>query len=492
MTGSEYERKRRFETTPEPPPPAVSGDVDPATAPPGELFVIQQHHATRLHHDFRLEMLNGSTPVLVSWAIPKGLPRTKGQRALAIRTEDHPIEYATFSGSIAEGNYGAGEVRIFDEGTYEIVDRDDTKLTVRLEGNRQRGVYHLVRTKSRGSKGEWLAILSVDERPPPDEPPPPEPMLATLAAQPFDDPEWAFEPKWDGIRAIASCDTATRLITRNGRDVTNGYPELQRIHDQLVALDAMLDGEIVAFADGIPSFQRLQQRMHVRDERQLAGLSKRIPVAYIAFDLLYLDGRDLTSRPYHERRSLLEETLVTSDVLQLSPRIEASGVALFEASANQGLEGVVAKKLTSRYEPGARSRSWLKVKVTFDADVVVVGWTEGEGNRAGTLGSLVAAVYDGGALRYVGNVGTGFDRASLAETHAALAGLGAAPPPFDESVLRARPDLRRAHWVPPVLVAKVEYRQVTAAGMLRAPSFQGLRDDKRPDECTFDQLSPAG
>ena len=489
---STYDEKRAFEKTPEPPGEHISGDVDPLTAPVGGQFVIQQHHATRLHHDVRLEMLNEEVPVLVSWAVPKGLPRRRGLRHLAIRTEDHPMGYATFTGSIPQGEYGGGEVRIFDHGHYEMVDRNQERLTFRLQGERLAGIWHLVHTGPKDGKDQWLAIMSQDLRPPGDEPPAPEPMLATPTAKAFDDPEWGFEPKWDGIRAIAVCGEDTRLISRNDHDITVAYPELRALHDQVVALEAMLDGEIVAFDDGVPSFQHLQQRMHLRDQRRVEQMATRIPVAYMVFDLLWIDGRDLTGQPLVERRRVLEETVVPSERIQISPMVEGDGVALFQAAAEQGLEGIMAKRLSSLYQPGARSRDWLKVKITFDADVVIVGWTEGEGRRKGSLGSLVMAVYDGDELRYVGNVGTGFDRDTLQYLLDRLHALGQSERPFPPDVLRSRPELRRALWVTPSLVARVEHRQLTSAGRLRSPSFLGLREDKDPKECTFDQLVAEG
>jgi len=485
---SRYDQKRDFGTTPEPSSDSVAGDVDPLEASPGDTFVIQQHHATRLHHDVRLEMSNGDTSVLVSWAVPKGLPRRRGERHLAIRTEDHPIGYATFSGTIPEGEYGGGAVRIFDQGTYELVARSHDRITFRLEGRRLQGIYHLVHTGPKDGKDAWLAIMSEDRRPAGNPPPSPDPMLATLTAEAFDDPAWVFEPKWDGIRAIARCSDETRLVSRNERDITVAYPELHHLHDQVVALEAMLDGEIVAFDEGVPSFQLLQQRMHLRDERKIEHMANRIPVVFMVFDLLYLDGDDLTSRPLEKRRALLEETIVPAETIQLSPVTEGEGVALFRAAAEQGLEGIMAKKRSSLYHTGTRSRDWLKVKVTFDADVVVVGWTEGEGQREGSLGSLVMAVFDGPHLRYVGNVGTGFDRGSLADAVSRLQALEGTEPPFPVAVLGTRAELRQAHWVTPSLVARVEHRQLTAAGRLRAPSFQGFREDKDPEECTWAQL----
>ncbi len=489
MPDNEYQRKRRSDETPEPSPPPVTGDVDPLVARTGDRFVIHQHHATRLHHDVRLEMFNGSTPVLVSWAVPKRLPRKERGKHLAIRTEDHPIEYLDFADDIPEGNYGAGDVRIFDTGRYEVIGRNEERLTIRLEGRREQGVWHLVHTGEKDGKDQWLAILSSEERPPPDPRPAPDPMLATQGREPFDDPGWAFEPKWDGIRAIADCDgSTTRLTSRNRRDITPAYPELQRLHEQTASLDAMVDGEIVAFEDGAPSFQALQRRMHLRDPKQIDRLVREVPVVFMAFDLLYADERDITALTYQQRREQLEAIIVPADIVRLSPAVVGDGVALYRAAAEQHLEGIMAKTLTSTYQPGERSREWLKVKTSADADVVIVGWSEGGGNREGTIGSLAMALYDDGELRYVGQVGTGFKKQFLDEIMEQLEGLGEGVRPFAADVLRSAPELRRTHWLPPRLVATVEFRQVTSAGRLRSPSFKGFREDKLPEQCTFDQL----
>jgi bifunctional non-homologous end joining protein LigD len=487
---SEYSRKRDFSKTREP-AASFRGDVDPGRAKPGETFVIHQHYATRLHFDLRLEMLNGRTPVLVSWAVPKGMPRRKGKGALAIHVEDHPFEYGSFTGSIPEGNYGAGDVRIFDEGTYEMLEQKEGNLRFRMQGTRLNGIYRLVETKRDRGKDQWLVFLSSDERPPPDPQPSLAPMLATLVTKSFDDQAWAFEPKWDGVRAAAVCDEETRLLSRNNKDITVAYPELHRIHEQLVAIDAILDGEIVAFEDGIPSFEKLQSRMHVRSESEIRHLMRTIPVAYVAFDLVYLDGRDLTKLAYAKRRELLEAAVVTRPWLQISPAVTGDGVALFEAAREQGLEGIVAKRLDSRYESGKRSKSWLKVKTTFEADVVVAGWVEGGGRRGGQLGSLVMAVYDEDRLRYVGGVGTGFTGKTLELVRQKLEPLATNEAPFTRDEMKGKPELRHAHWVRPEGVAAVEFRQLTAAGKLRAPSFKGLREDKDPGDCTLDELRAA-
>ena len=316
-------------------------------------------------------------------------------------------------------------------------------------------------------------------------------MLATLITDPFDDDRWAFEPKWDGVRTFAVCDGPPRLISRNQRDITVAYPELADMHRYVRAKDAIVDGEIVAFEGGIPSFEKLQSRIHVRDPREIERLRTTIPVAYIAFDLIYIDGRDLTASPYTQRRERLESSLEPTSTLQVSPRHPEHGTQLFEAARAQGLEGIVAKRLDSRYEPGARSKSWLKVKTTFEADVVVAGWNEGGGGRNGRLGSLVCAVFEGGSLRYVGSVGTGFTQASHARMEAELRARPSDEVPFPPQTLKDKRELRQAHWVRPDLVAMVEFRQLTSAGKLRAPAFKGIREDKAPADCTFEELRRA-
>jgi bifunctional non-homologous end joining protein LigD len=315
-------------------------------------------------------------------------------------------------------------------------------------------------------------------------------MLATVRNGPFDDPAWVYEPKWDGVRALAVCENTTRLVSRRGNDITDGYPELYGLHDRLVAFDAIVDGEIVSFDDGKPSFQKLQQRMHVRNEQQLAALVRRSPVTFMVFDLIYLDGRSLVGEPLERRRQLLEETVVPDERIQVSPTVPGQGTALYEAAVNQGLEGIVAKRLDSAYEPGKRSPAWLKIKTVLDLDAVVVGWTDGSGSRDGTLGSLVLALYDEEAcLRHIGNVGTGFNRESLADAVDRLGHLPGSKNPFGAAALKASPELRNAHWVAPTLVATLEYRELTNAGRLRAPAFKGFREDKAPQDCTTDQLA---
>ncbi len=493
---SSYRDKRSFDVTPEP-PPRVEGDVDPAIAPAGDSFVVHQHHATRLHFDLRLEMRNGDVPVLVSWAIPRNLPLTTGEPRLAVHVEDHPIEYASFSGTIPTGNYGAGEVRIFDSGTYELIEQAPGKLTFRLRGERLKGVWHLNRTdKVEGGKEQWLAFLKDDERPARSQPPPPQPMLATLVRDPFDDAGWMFEPKWDGVRTLAICaPERTRLWSRKERDITATYPELDRLHERLVALEAIVDGEIVAFEGGRPSFERLQSRINLQSPRDIERAVGACPVTFVAFDLLYIDGRSLIDVPVEERKALLDELVVPDGRVQVSPYVEGNGTALFDTIKDRGMEGIVAKRLGSPYRPGRRSKDWLKIKIVFEADVVVGGWTPGDGGRARTFGSLLVGAYDDEGLRFMGAVGTGFSDKVLDAFVPTLRSLQTDARPFLEDPTGTRSSgfskpVKNPRWIEPKLVARVEFRELTAAGKLRAPSFKGLRNDKDPEECRLEDLAP--
>jgi bifunctional non-homologous end joining protein LigD len=491
-----YSDKRSFEDTPEP-SAAGRANVDLARARPGTSFVIHQHHARRLHFDLRLEMLSDSRSVLASWAIPKGLPLTDHRPRLAVHVEDHPIEYGSFSGTIPKGNYGAGEVRIFDSGTYELLEQAEGKLSFRLRGGRVQGVFHLARAEPGDGSDQWFATLKEDERPPADPPPALDPMLATPRPEPFDDEDWMFEPKWDGVRTLAICRDETRLLSRRKRDVTETYPELAALHERLVTTEAVVDGEIVAFEDGRPSFERLQSRINLQNPHDIARAQKSIPVTFIAFDLLYLDRRSTVDLPLEARKGLLEDLVVPSERLRISsPCVVGEGLALSEAARARRLEGIVAKRLGSIYHPGRRTKEWLKIKVIHDADVVVGGWSPGEGSRSDAFGSLLVGAYDSGALRFVGAVGTGFDRKTLEEVLAKLQPLRTTECPFAEDCGDLRTGsfgraLRDPRWVRPDLVCRVEFRELTAGLRLRAPSFKGLRSDKPPQECTLGDLRDA-
>jgi bifunctional non-homologous end joining protein LigD len=491
----DYADKRSFDATPEP-AAAVEGSVDVATAPPGPSFVVHQHHATRLHFDLRLEMRNGEVPVLVSWAIPKNLPTKTGRAHLAVHVEDHPFDYGSFEGTIPKGNYGAGEVRIFDSGTYEMLEQEPGKLTFRLHGRRLQGIYHMILPKKNEGSNDWLVFLKKQERPEPEAPPELSPMLATLAQEAFDDEAWLFEPKWDGVRALAVCSDTTMLVSRSKKDMTAAYPELHGLHDRLVALDAIVDGEIVAFQEGRPSFEKLQSRINLQNQQDIKRAVKAIPVSYIAFDLIYLDGKSLVQEPVESRKELLEKVVVPSATVQVSSAVARDGVALADAARRQNLEGIVAKKLGSPYRPGKRTREWLKVKVTFEADVVIGGWSAGEGARSDSFGALLAGAYTDEGLRFVGAVGTGYSQQRLDELVALLGACATDECPFLEdpgTLVRSAfgKALRNARWTEPLLVATVEFRELTSQGRLRAPSFKGIRTDADPEACTFEALMEA-
>ncbi|HYN35577.1 MAG TPA: non-homologous end-joining DNA ligase [Actinomycetota bacterium] len=489
----DYTDKRSFDRTPEP-EASARGNLNPTTAKPGKTFLIHQHHARRLHFDLRLEMLReDGTPVLVSWAVPKGLPRKKGKPHLAIHVEDHPFDYGEFEGTIPAGNYGAGEVRIFDSGTYEVLEQEEAKLTIRLKGQRLRGVYHIIQTDKGKAKDEWLAFLREDERPTNEPLPPLKPMLATLGAEAFDDPDWIFEPKWDGVRSLTVCEETTAHFSRTQKEMTATYPELGKLHEQLVCLDAVLDGEIVAFEKGRPSFEKLQSRINLQNEHDIQRAMKAIPVTYIAFDLLYLDGRQVFGEKIEHRKELLEKLVVPNQYIQVSAIVPESGNALWDAAKESGLEGIVAKKLGSVYRPGKRTREWLKIKVVHDADVVIGGWSKGEGARATSFGSLLVGAYADDGLHFLGAVGTGFTQQTLNSLMPKLKELETDKCPFVEGAAgikggRFGKAIKNVSWTKPELVAMVEFRELTSANRLRAPSFKGLRDDKKPQECLLADL----
>ncbi|MGH3666446.1 MAG: non-homologous end-joining DNA ligase [Egibacteraceae bacterium] len=467
-----YDRMRDFSRTPEP----ASATADKPSVPggDGDRFVIQHHLARRLHHDLRLQR-HGTAP---SWAVPKGLPDVKGLRHLAVQTEDHPLEYLTFSGEIPAGEYGGGQVRIWDSGTYDLLEWTDDKVTFRLHGRRHHGEYHLFRT-GRDDPSQWLVIRAdggtVDL---PADPPVFEPMLAVDGGEVFDDDGWLFEIKWDGIRAIATTrrpgtgpDASTQLLGRRGSDFTPAYPELASLWERVLARNAVLDGEIVALdKDGRPSFQRLQTRMHLRDPAAVQRARGKAPVTYLVFDLLAVDGEPLVDRPLSERLARLDEVLVPGGAVQRSTAVTGQGIALFEAAQASNLEGLIAKRAASPYRPGRRSQDWRKLKVRRHAEVVVGGWLPGEGARSGRLGALLVGLYDEAGLVFVGRVGTGFDDATLTRLGELLQRHARDTSPFTTV-----PE-RHGRWVEPVLVAHVTYSELTETGRLRHPSFEGLVD----------------
>jgi bifunctional non-homologous end joining protein LigD len=431
-------------------------------------FVVQRHDARRLHYDFRLER-NG---VLASWAVPKGVPLEPGVRALAVHVEDHPLDYGGFEGEIPKGQYGAGKVEIWDAGTYELVEeKPDGGLTVRLHGKRLDGTWTLIPARLDGKEQNWLLVrkrdshfaLRNDYRP----------MLATLADQLPSGDDWLFEVKWDGYRALGYVRNGeARFVSRNGNDLTVRFPDVAKALSRATkSPDCVVDGEVCALDEqGRPSFSAMQQG------------KPGTPLVYAVFDVLEVEGRPVLDRPLTERRELLDGLLdVRNKTIQISGAFD-DGEALFTAAQEQRLEGVMAKKRSSRYAEGRRTRDWLKIKTHGEQEFVIVGYTKGEGRRARSFGSLVLAVNEGGTLRWVGNAGTGFTEKTIAELLDALE-----PLRVDESPLAVVPKMAKVRksdvtWVRPKLVAEVKFAEWTHDGHLRAPVYLGLRDDKTARE----------
>src|SRR5438094_4904769 len=461
---TEYRRKRDPKQTSEPFGKAKKKGKQP-------IFVVQRHDARRLHYDFRLER-DGA---LASWAVPKGVPLEPGQRALAVRVEDHPLDYAGFEGEIPKGQYGAGTVEIWDSGTYELVEeKTDGGLTVRLHGKRLNGTWTLVPAKLDGDPKNWLLLKKREDAA--------EqarlareysPMLATLEQQVPKGSSWLFEVKWDGFRAVARVSQGeAKLMSRQGNDLTQRFATVAKeIPKAVKTPDCVLDGEVCALDEqGRSSFSLMQQG------------KPGTPIVYFVFDLLELEGEPLVDLPLTERRKRLEKLLDRRNkTVRLSEAFE-DGEALYEAAKQQRLEGIMAKRADSRYAVGRRTRDWLKIKTHGRQEFIIAGYTKGQGRRAGTLGSLVLAVRRGPNLEYVGNVGTGFTGEEIEKLLQKLRPLERKTPPFKE--MPKMPKVRKGDvvWVEPKLVCEVEFAEWTHDGRLRAPSYQGLREDKAAEE----------
>ncbi|MGY1624737.1 non-homologous end-joining DNA ligase [Geodermatophilus sp. SYSU D00965] len=471
---AEYRAKRDPARTAEPVPPAGR----PLPAGSGDTFVVQEHHTPRgtgerVHWDLRLER----DGVLKSWAVPKGPPTTTGPSRLAVPTEDHPLEYATFEGAIAAGEYGGGQVRIWDAGRYATEKWADDHVTVAFDGERLRGRYVLFRL----ADGTWN-VRKLDPAPP--EPPveAPSPMLATLGELPpaEQDDRWGYEFKWDGVRAVAVVrDGALALWARSGTEITVRYPELARLPAQLLGHDAVLDGEVVALDDqGRPDFGALQGRMH-RTGPEVHRLAAAAPVTYLVFDVLAWDGEPLADLPYAQRRERLDALGIGGQRWVSTPWFRGGGAAVLAASRDNGLEGVVAKRLDSPYRPGLRGPDWRKVKNVRTQAVVVGGWRPGQGRRAGGVGSLLVGLHDDeGRFVYAGHVGTGFTAQALRDLEELFTPRASSP--FADDL--PREVTRGAHWVEPDLVGEVAFAVWTADGRMRHPSWRGLRDDLAPED----------
>jgi bifunctional non-homologous end joining protein LigD len=522
-----YHKKRDFAETPEP-----RGARKKAGS--RLRFVIQKHHATRLHYDFRLE----ADGVLKSWAIPKGPSFDPKERRLAMHVEDHPMDYRTFEGIIPKGNYGAGEVIVWDEGTYALSEGDDPaeeigkgKIKFVMHGKKMHGEFTLVRIRGRDSESgdPWLLIKDHDEYVDPKydiakdnksvktgrtvesyakDPNAPHwisskksaaeerrtakkaatrvkrdplptvttPMLATLIDEPFDDPDWLFEIKWDGYRAICTVreDGSIELVSRNGLDMLQKFPELSELANAWSTLPIIVDGEIVSLdANGRSSFQRLQESLSSRR----AGGRKGNPLNIVAFDLLYADGKDLRKTPLEDRKAQLERAIADDDLVLYSKHVLGNGCALFAQAEKQQLEGIIGKRRDSVYVE-RRTRDWVKIKAQLMQECVIGGFTEPRGSRTG-FGALLLGLYDGKNLEYVGHVGTGFNTKLLQSLTADLKKIERKTSPFSTRV----DSNTKPHWVEPKMVAQVRFTEWTRDGYLRQPAFLGLRLDKKAKEC---------
>ncbi|WP_440224508.1 DNA ligase D [Dokdonella sp. MW10] len=521
-----YAKKRNFTKTPE---PATGGKEG------GRIFVVQLHHASYRHFDFRLEF----DGVLKSWAVPKGPSFDPAVKRLAMEVEDHPISYATFEGDIPKGNYGAGHVDVFDSGTWEPVGSvreglAKAELKFTLHGDVLRGSWFLVRTRKQGSKQQWLLIKHRDaysgprdadafvdpktdrpislakrkktwpedkasqpaiadvnravrapahgKRAPLREPFSPE-LCQSLDASPPGD-AWLHEVKWDGYRILATVARGkVRLWSRNGIEWTAKLPELVEAVESLGFKSAQLDGEMVVLDGARESFNALQARLSAKS---------KAPALYVLFDLLYVDGKNLWDVRLLDRKTLLADRLKkrTHDLLRYSEHQIGGGAAVFAQAARNGMEGVVSKRINSLYT-GSRSGAWVKAKARPTDEFVVVGFTKPKGGRAGIGALLLAAPDDAGGLTYVGRVGTGFSDAQLKELRVTLEQSKVAKPPADIERM-AKVDRRLAIWVKPRLIAEVFYQGYGGQGLLRQVAFKAFRSDKSiKDLSDFEKSAPS-
>lgn len=520
----EYRKKRQFDHTPEPAGEELVRQSE-------NTFVVQKHAATRLHYDFRLA-IDGT---LKSWAVPKGPSLNPNDKRLAVQTEDHPLDYANFEGNIPKGSYGGGEVMVWDRGTFQLEGKGDAlsqlqrgEIKFSLNGEKLRGSFVIVKLKNSQKGNEWLMIKHKDAAADPnwnidehdgsvltgrmlqeiktEEEPKRHAtplyaadlddarkaamparmgvMLASIGDRPFSDPNWLFEIKWDGVRALAFLDDGKlQLRARSGSDITSHYPELAALPQAFTGHQAILDGEIAVLDQrGHSDFGKLQERMHVRNPSP--KLISQYPVVYFVFDLPYCDGYDLRAAPLLQRKQLLQRLLHNSDKVRYSDHQLEHGEALFELATQNELEGIVAKRIDSHYV-SERSSNWLKLKTSKRLDAVVGGWTAPRG--AGLpFGSLLLGLREGKKLLFIGHVGSGFNTQTHKEIGAKLEKLETGQCPFDEV-----PETNeKATWVRPELVARVRFSGWTQEKRLRHPVFLGLRDDANPQQCRVETELP--
>ncbi|MHB8791756.1 MAG: DNA ligase D [Thermoleophilia bacterium] len=502
MSLGEYKRRRRFDVTPEP----TGGEESRAPKPtPAPRFVIQKHDASTIHYDLRLE----HDGVLKSWAVPKGLATPHVPKKLAVHVEDHPLEYIDFSGEIPAGEYGAGTVEIWDEGTFEPLDDfseglESGKLTFRLSGARVTGEFSLVRMKgkSRGTgKGKadnWLVLLHKKGKLNPDllaegvaaeMPARIQPMQAVLGDRPFSSPDFIYEIKFDGVRALAFLrdDGTASLVSRNQRELTTRFPELADIGAHFLAGELIVDGEIAALDErGISRFQLLQSRINLSGAVNIEQAGRSTPAYYYVFDILYLDGRDLTMLPLERRKEILARIFMPHRHIRPSETISEQGEAFFRAAGENGLEGIMAKRKSSSYQQ-KRSRDWIKLKVISQQEFVIGGYTRPRGPRSG-FGALLIGYYDGARLIYAGHVGSGFNEDMLKDLYGRMKQLKRPEPPFDKEPKTNEP----AQWIEPELVAEIKFTEWTRDGNLRHPVFLGLRSDVDAREVVREETVDGG
>jgi DNA ligase D-like protein (predicted ligase)/DNA ligase D-like protein (predicted 3'-phosphoesterase) len=453
----QYSTKRSFDKTTEPPPAEITGE--------GSAFVVHRHHASRLHYDLRLER-NG---VLKSWAVPKGLPPRPGIMRLAVSVEDHPLEYVNFEGAIPKGQYGGGMMWKFAHGRYEITKEKKSGFYFRLQSRELNAEYRAHHTR----ENQWL-LERVDAPQIDWLRAPIEPMLTRPAAEPPDSPDFFYEVKWDGLRALISLDEGeVRIHGRKGTDLTRQFPELLVPDQAFRATSALWDGEIVCLeADGKPNFRNVIHRMQQSSEGGIERARAKHPAVCYLFDCLYLDGRPIVQEPLTRRREWLQDAIKKDSPYRVSEVVE-DGNAFFQAVKEMGLEGIVAKQRQSPYLPGKRSDAWLKIKTRQTIECVIIGYTQGKGDRQDRFGALHLARADGAELKYLGKVGTGFDEHLLASVSSEVRKLATIKRPVKDKPL----DDARSVWVEPKLICEVGFASFTPDGLLREPVFIRLRPD---------------